>query len=114
MEKSYLVTFLSFQRLIARANHAKRGGKMIYRRKVYKITSETFEEFTHFFHTYLLPNQLKHGARLVGRWVTEGKDEVTAIWEYDSFEEYTRIEEAVRNDDLHRVAQEKRQELKDI
>ncbi len=84
---------------------------MIYRRKVYTIKPEKYEEFTHFFHTYLLPNQWKHGARLVGRWVTEQKNEITAIWEYPSYEEYQRIEEAVRNDELHRFAQEKRKEL---
>jgi 8-oxo-dGTP diphosphatase len=84
---------------------------MIYRRKVYKLIPERFEEFNAFFHTYLLPNQLKHGARLIGRWVTEEKNEIMAIWEYDSYEDYERIEEAVRSDDLHRLAQEKRKEL---
>jgi 8-oxo-dGTP diphosphatase len=54
---------------------------MIYRRKVYKLIPERFEEFNAFFHTYLLPNQLKHGARLIGRWVTEEKNEIMAIWD---------------------------------
>ncbi|MFY0542926.1 NUDIX domain-containing protein [Brevibacillus sp. H7] len=84
---------------------------MIYRRKVYKLIPEKFDEFNRFFHTYLLPNQRKHGARLVGRWVTEEKNEVIAIWEYTSYDEYIRIEEAVRNDELHRLAQEKRKEM---
>jgi 8-oxo-dGTP diphosphatase len=57
---------------------------MIYRRRVYQSVPEKFPVFNEFFHTYLLPNQLKQGARLIGRWTTEDCSEVTAIWEYAS------------------------------
>ena len=65
---------------------------MIYRRKTYKIKPEKLNEFNEFFHTYLYPNQTTHGAKLVGRWVNEAKDEIVAIWEYESIEEYQNIE----------------------
>jgi 8-oxo-dGTP diphosphatase len=73
---------------------------MIYRRKTYKIIPEQLEPFNDFFHDYLLPNQLKHGARLIGRWTTETRDEITALWAYNSYAEYERIEAAVRADDF--------------
>jgi 8-oxo-dGTP diphosphatase len=90
--------------------YLERRQTMIYRRKTYKIDPERSEEFSRFFHTYLLPNQRKHGARLVGRWVTEAKDEIVAIWEYDSMEAYMRIEAAVKEDDMHQQAAAKRKE----
>jgi hypothetical protein len=48
------------------------------------------DAFNTFFLNYLLPNQMKHGARLIGRWQTE-TNRVVAIWEYDSHEAYQRI-----------------------
>ncbi|MFP3472453.1 NIPSNAP family protein, partial [Micrococcus sp. SIMBA_144] len=57
---------------------------MIYRRKTYTIQPEKLDEFNEFFHTYLYPNQLKHGAKLVGRWVNETQNEITATWQYES------------------------------
>ncbi|MCP8967929.1 NUDIX domain-containing protein [Ectobacillus ponti] len=79
---------------------------MIYRRRIYEVNPEKLEAFNDFFHTFLLPNQLKQGARLVGRWATADRTEVTAIWEYASLEEYERIEAAVRLDPLHGLAQQ--------
>ncbi|TMW72805.1 NUDIX domain-containing protein [Alteribacter natronophilus] len=83
---------------------------MIYRRKTYKIKPEKLTDFNDFFHTYLYPNQIKHGAKLTGRWVNEGKDEISAIWEYRSTEHYESIEKQIRNSDLHKKAEEKREE----
>jgi 8-oxo-dGTP diphosphatase len=84
---------------------------MLYRRKTYKINPEALEVFNEFFHTYLLPNQLKHGAKLVGRWVTEAKDEIVAILEYKDYETYKKIEQLVREDELHWLAKEKLKEI---
>jgi NIPSNAP len=77
---------------------------MIYRRKVYKLASGMVNEFNQHFNETLMPAQLKHGARLIGRWKTssdEGTVEILAIWEYDSHEEYEIIETKVRNDEPH-------------
>ncbi len=80
---------------------------MFYRRKTYKIQPEQLNEFNQFFHTYLYPNQIKHGAKLIGRWVNDSKDEIMAIWEYKNMEHYESIEQMIRNSELHRQAQEK-------
>ena len=44
-----------------------------------------------------LPVQLRHGARLVGRWATEDH-QVVAVWQYTSIEDYNRIQSAVTAD----------------
>lgn len=84
---------------------------MLYRRRIYRIRPVQLAPFTAFFEEFLLPNQLKHGATLVGRFVTEAKDEVMALWAYESHEAYERIQAAVRQDPLHQLAQERRREL---
>ncbi|MDM5340601.1 NIPSNAP family protein [Fictibacillus enclensis] len=77
---------------------------MFYRRKFYTVKSDFVEEFNAHFNNTNLPNQLKHGARLVGRWMRDNKDntvEIFAIWEYDSYEKYVEIETNVKNDEAH-------------
>ncbi|MFI8575415.1 NIPSNAP family protein [Rossellomorea aquimaris] len=77
---------------------------MFYRRKFYLVKKEFVETFNdHFKHTNL-PNQLKHGARLVGRWMKDHDEEtveIFAIWEYDSRDDYVKIETSIRNDEDH-------------
>lgn len=87
---------------------------MIYRRKTYKVNSEKVEAFTAFFHTYLYPNQIRHGAKLIGRWVNNAQTEITAIWAYPSKEGYHQIEEQIRASSLHNEAQQKRRELEPL
>jgi 8-oxo-dGTP diphosphatase len=84
---------------------------MIYKRKTYRVLPEKVSEFTTFFDEYLLPNQLKNGAKLIGRWITETKDEIIELWEYPSYEEYLKIEERVRNDETYQQAQSQLQKL---
>ncbi|AIQ36379.1 NIPSNAP family protein [Paenibacillus sp. FSL R5-0345] len=77
---------------------------MIYRRKTYKIDPQILLDFNEHFNQTLLPAQLKYGSRLVGRWSTEEIDgvlEVFAIWEYDSYEDYEKIESQVKSDEEH-------------
>ncbi|WP_096272067.1 NIPSNAP family protein [Paucisalibacillus globulus] len=77
---------------------------MIYRRKRYQVDTSIVEEFNNHFNNTLLPTQLKYGSRLVGRWMTENNDdrvEIFAIWQYDSYGDYERIESNVRNDMEH-------------
>ncbi|WP_246017656.1 NIPSNAP family protein [Mesobacillus subterraneus] len=87
---------------------------MIYRIKTYKIKPERLEDFNFFFHSYLYPNQMKHGAKLVGRWASESKEEVLAMWEYRSMDDYEQIEKHIRNSELHNAAKEKLIELGDF
>ena len=84
---------------------------MLYRRKTYKINPEMYKTFTHFFHAYLLPNQLTHGAQLVGRWVNEEQTEIMAMWAYDNRAQYETVEASIRASDLHVEAQTYRKTL---
>jgi hypothetical protein len=63
------------------------------------------DEFNELFNEYLLPSQLKYGARLIGRWMTQAKEidstEVFALWEYDTYEIYEEIEKNIKNDKEH-------------
>ncbi|MDP5276769.1 NIPSNAP family protein [Chengkuizengella axinellae] len=77
---------------------------MIYRRKTYKVDPGIISEFNQHFNKTLLPTQIKYGAKLVGRWMTEiSNDEVEifAIWEYKTYEDYLKIENQVRSDKEH-------------
>ncbi|OGX78147.1 NUDIX hydrolase [Exiguobacterium sp. SH31] len=84
---------------------------MFHRRKTYTIRPERLQEFTEFFHTYLYPIQVSHGARLVGRWVTEDQTEVMALWEYRDREHYEQVERDYRSSALRREAMKKRARL---
>ncbi|PFZ42311.1 cytoplasmic protein [Bacillus wiedmannii] len=77
---------------------------MFYRRKYYIVKNEFVETFNEHFNTMNLPNQLKHGSRLIGRWMKDNNDgttEIFAIWEYDSYDQYKDIESKIRNDKIH-------------
>ncbi|MGE6491869.1 NUDIX domain-containing protein [Exiguobacterium sp. NPDC077395] len=84
---------------------------MFHRRKTYTIRPERLQEFTDFFHTYIYPIQASHGARLVGRWVTEDKSEVMALWEYRDREHYEQVERDYRGSTLRRDAMKQRARL---
>ena len=70
---------------------------MIYRMRIYQGVRENVAAFNEFFELHLLPVQVRNGARLVGRWLTQD-DRVVAIWEYDSRERYEQIQAAVKSD----------------
>ncbi len=70
---------------------------MIYRMRVYETVRDNLPLFHDFFRAHLLPVQLRHGARLVGRWEAED-GRVVAVWEYDDRAAYERIDAAVRSD----------------
>ncbi|QNF29642.1 NIPSNAP family protein [Metabacillus elymi] len=77
---------------------------MFYRRKFYIVKNEFVDIFNAHFNETNLPNQIKNGARLIGRWMTPNNDtttEIFAIWEYDSYEKYKEIEEKVRGNSEH-------------
>ena len=44
---------------------------VLYRMRIYRAVPENLETFHEFFRNYLLPVQLRHGARLTGRWRTD-------------------------------------------
>ena len=70
---------------------------MFYRIRRYVTVPETVDAFEEFFNRHLLPVQLRHGARLIGRWGTDD-GEVIAVWEYDDRPAYERIQGNVAAD----------------
>ena len=86
---------------------------MIYRMRTYAAVPENLPVFHAFFRDWLLPVQLRHGARLLGRWETEDH-RVVAVWEYDSREAYERVEAAVRADPDSARAQQYRATLPEL
>ena len=76
---------------------------MIYRMRIYSGVEKHVDAFNAFFNQQLLPVQLRHGARLVGRWHTED-DRVVAIWAYDSRDAYQQIQDAVSHDPESAIA----------
>ena len=77
---------------------------LFYRRKFYIVKNDFVDILNTHFNETNLPNQIKHGARLVGRWMTPKNNsttEIFAIWEYDSYERYEEIEANVRSDREH-------------
>ena len=76
---------------------------MFYRREIIKTTPDKIRVFNEFFHHYLLPNQIKNGAKLIGRWITEDQHEIVAIWEYPSYDEYVKIEKRVQKDEWQKL-----------
>jgi hypothetical protein len=83
---------------------------MIYRMRIYRAVADNLPLFHEFFRVHLLPLQLRHGARLVGRWETDDS-RVVAVWEYDDHEAYERVQAAVIADPASRRARTVRQEL---
>lgn len=77
---------------------------MFYRRKFYIVKNDFVEQFNKHFQSTNLPNQLKYGARLIGRWMTENNDnttEIFAVWEYNSYNAYLEIEKNIKSDNAH-------------
>jgi len=83
---------------------------MFYRMRIYSGVARNVSLFNDFFANWLLPVQLRHGARLVGRWQTDD-DRIVAIWQYDSREAYEKIDAAIRSDPDAIAAQKYRRSL---
>ena len=64
--------------------------------RIYRVDEE--RGLSGLFLQHLLPVQRRYGAHLVGRRVTEQRDRVVTIWEYDTLDAYNEIAEAVRSD----------------
>ncbi|WP_064093531.1 NIPSNAP family protein [Rossellomorea aquimaris] len=84
---------------------------MVFRIRTYHIKPTKLKEFNDFFHEYLLPNQIRFGAALIGRWVNKEKSTIIAIWRYESISHYHQIEEQIKSSKLHTQAQNRKKEL---
>lgn len=83
---------------------------MIYRMRIYAAIPENVDAFNTFFLRHLLPVQQRHGARLIGRWLTEDS-RIVALWEYDDREAYERVQAAVDADADTELAKKARKSL---
>jgi len=83
---------------------------MIYRMRTYVAIPDRVDDFTQFFLEHLYPPQRDHGARLVGRWLTED-GRMVAVFEYDDRAHFERVDAAVRADPRAAAAQARREEL---
>ena len=79
---------------------------MMFRLRQYKVAPGKIEVFNAFFREHLLPVQKRYGARLIGRWQTKDGKSITALWVYDSIEQYESIQAKVRVDPDSVKAQE--------
>ena len=87
---------------------------MVFRMRTYQIKPTKLKEFNDFFHEYLLPNQIRFGAILIGRWVNNDKSTIVALWKYESMDQYHRIEERIRKTTLHTQAQHRKKEIEPL
>ncbi len=87
---------------------------MVYRVRTYEIMPEKLNDFNHFFHEFLLPNQLHFGSKLLGRWINQESTKITAIWEYRDIEQYYHIEDQIKKTDLHKTAQTVKKSLEPL
>ena len=83
---------------------------VLYRIRRYRAVPDNIDAFHDFFNRHLLPVQRRHGARLVGRWVTDD-GEILAVWEYDDESAYKRVQSAVAADPDSIRAQEIRRSI---
>jgi 8-oxo-dGTP diphosphatase len=78
---------------------------MFCRREIHKICNGKMKEFNQYFEEYVKPNQLKNGAKLIGRWLTADENEVLTMWHYQSFDDFLKIEERVIKAQLNQQAE---------
>lgn len=87
---------------------------MIHRRRTYRVDPARSAAFNRFFNEHLLPLQVRHGGRLVERWLTEDQTEIVAIWVYQDKAEYEEIERRIGADPDSAHAKEVRRTLEPL
>jgi hypothetical protein len=71
---------------------------VIYRRRLYRVDPARADAFTRFFEEHLMPLQMEHGAELIGRWISEDRTQIMALWRYRDRAEYEAIERRIEAD----------------
>ena len=77
---------------------------MIFKRNTYRIKPERLTDMNKFFHTQVYPIHIKYGAKLIGRWVNDRKDEILVIWEYSSMDHYEKIDGLLKSSEPYNMA----------
>jgi len=87
---------------------------VVFRMRTYEVAPGRLEAFTAFFEEHLLRVQLRHGARLVGRWATPDAARVISLWAYTDAAQLEAVEQLVRDDPASVVARRRRAELEPL
>ena len=87
------------------------GTFVIWRYRRYEVRPEGAEAFNAFFRDHLLPVQRDYGAVLVGRWQSEDRTQIIAIWAYGSRAHYETIQGRVAADPRSVEAQQLRRAM---
>ncbi|ARI78273.1 NUDIX hydrolase [Halobacillus mangrovi] len=87
---------------------------MIYLRQTFRLHPNQYERCTQFFNDYTLPLHRENGARLTGRYVTKARDEITTLWEYNSYEHYKTVNEKIKQSELFKESEKRRKEVKPL
>lgn len=77
---------------------------MIFKRNKYRIKPDSLDTINNFFHQHVYPLHIKNGAKLIGRWVNDRKDEILVIWEYCSMDQYEKIDGLLKNNEPFNLA----------
>ena len=84
---------------------------MIFRCRMYRVkTGKSWRRSIRFFLTRLLPVQGRYGAILIGRWSSDDKKVIFALWAYESTDAYHTIQNQVSSDPDSIAAQTYRRE----
>ncbi|MEM1125862.1 MAG: NIPSNAP family protein [Bacteroidota bacterium] len=81
---------------------------MYYRMRTYYAADADHEVATRIFKAYVQPVHERHGAQLVGRWLTEDR-RLVVIWAYPDEAACAQTLEAVRTDPVTRSTQAERE-----
>lgn len=87
---------------------------VVFRMRTYEVAPGRLEAFTAFFEEHLLPVQLRHGARLVGRWATPDAGRVISLWAYADTAQLEAVERLVRDDPASATARTRRAEIEPL
>jgi 8-oxo-dGTP diphosphatase len=84
---------------------------VFFRLRTYSVEPGKLGVFNEFFLERLLPVQLRHGAKLVGRFESAEESRIYALWAYDDEAAYEEIDRRVRADPDAAASQLERQSL---
>jgi NIPSNAP len=87
---------------------------VLFRLRTYSVEPGRLAAFNQFFLERLLPIQVRHGARLVGRFESADQHRIFALWAYDDQAAYERIDRRVLNDPDSAAARRERESLEPL
>lgn len=84
---------------------------MYFRLRIYEVEPSKLAVFNEFFVEHLLPIQLRHGAKLVGRFQSLEAGRIVALWAYEDQAAFEEIDRLVREDPDSAASRRERRRL---